>query len=78
MSIFSLDDKQRPEIYLRKNSDGIMKLQNSIKNITKTLISDIWKMHDFNYKLPKEPLIAYWDEECIAHPTNSHCKIFDE
>lgn len=55
-----------------------MKLQKSIKNITKILLSDTWKMHEFNYKLPKEPQIAYWDEECIAHPTNSHCKIFDE
>ena len=21
---------------------------------------------------------AFWDQECEAHPTNSHCKVFDE
>ena len=41
-------------------------------------LNDVWKMHDFNYQLPKDPTKEYWDEECILHPTNSHCKIFDE
>ena len=40
--------------------------------------SDVWRMHDFNYKLPKENFNEYWDEECILHPTNSHCKIYDD
>ena len=38
--------------------------------------SDIWRMHDFNYKLPKKELKNYWDQECIAHPTNNHCKLY--
>ena len=41
-------------------------------------LNDVWKMHDFNYQLPKDPTKEYWYEECILHPTNSHCKIFDE
>ena len=40
-------------------------------------LHDVWKMHDFNYQLPKDLTKEYWDEECILHPTNSHCKIFD-
>ena len=38
--------------------------------------SDMWRMHDFNYKLPKNEKKDYWNEECITHPTNSHCKIY--
>ena len=38
--------------------------------------SDIWKMHDFNYQLPKKYLKEYWDKECFLHPTNNHCKIY--
>ena len=34
--------------------------------------SDIWRMHDFNYQFPKKELKNYWDQECIAHPTNSY------
>ena len=22
--------------------------------------------------------LDFWDEECEEHPTNSHCKVFDE
>ena len=36
--------------------------------------SDIWRMHDFNYQLPKEQ--NYWEKECIDHPTSSHCKVY--
>ena len=39
-------------------------------------ISDMWRMHDFNYKLPKKVEIDYWNQECMANPTNSHCKIY--
>jgi len=39
-------------------------------------ISDIWKMHDFNYQLPKDPRQDYWEKECIDHPTSSHCKVY--
>ena len=35
--------------------------------------SDVWRMHDFNYQLPKED---YWEKECIDHPTSSHCKVY--
>ena len=27
---------------------------------------------------PEEPKLDFWDEECEEHPTNSHCKVFDE
>ena len=36
--------------------------------------SDIWRMHDFNYKLPEEVRKDYWEKECLDHPTSSHCK----
>ena len=39
---------------------------------------DLWKMHDFNHQLTNDNFSEYWDEECILHPTNSHCKIFDD
>ena len=26
----------------------------------------------------EEPKLNFWDEECEEHPTNSHCKVFDE
>ena len=54
---------------------GLMKLNTpftSLKNAT----SDIWRMHDFNYKLPKEAKQDYWEKECIDHPTSSHCKVY--
>ena len=38
--------------------------------------SDMWRMHDFNYQLPKKELKNYWDLECIAHPTKNHCKLY--
>ena len=41
-------------------------------------LNDVWKMHDFNYQLPKDTFNEYWDEECILHPTNSHCKIYEQ
>ena len=39
-------------------------------------ISDIWRMHDFNYQLPKDLRQDYWEKECIDHPTSSHCKVY--
>ena len=44
----------------------------TLKNAT----SDIWRMHDFNYQLPKKEVNAFWNQECMRHPTNSHCKIY--
>ena len=53
-----------------------MKLSSPFKFLNASL-ADVWKMHDFNYQLPKDNCLEYWDEECLLHPTNSHCKIFD-
>ena len=44
----------------------------ALKNAT----SNIWRMHDFNYQLPKKEEEEFWDQECRVHPTNSHCKIY--
>ena len=38
--------------------------------------SDIWRMHDFNYQLPKDQRQNYWEKECTEHPTSSHCKLY--
>ena len=38
--------------------------------------ADMWRMHDFNYQLPQQELKKYWDQECTAHPANSHCKLY--
>ena len=45
---------------------------NALRNAT----SDMWRMHDFSYKLPKNKEKDYWNEECIAHPSNIQCKIY--
>ena len=37
--------------------------------------SDIWKMHDFNYQLPKDTREDYWEKVCIHNKTSSHCKV---
>ena len=53
---------------------GFMKLTtplNALKNAT----SDLWRMHDFNYQLPKDLRQDYWGKECI-HPTSSNCKVY--
>ena len=26
----------------------------------------------------EEPNLAFWDEECEGHPTNSQCKVYDD
>ena len=44
----------------------------AVRNAT----SDRWRMHDFDYQLPKKELKKYWDQECIEHPTSSHCKLY--
>ena len=38
--------------------------------------SDIWRMHDFDYKLPKDLRKNYWEKECQDHPTSAHCKVY--
>ncbi len=42
-------------------------------SVIKNAISDIRRMHDFNYNLPTE---KYWEDECRRHPTNSHCLVY--
>ena len=44
----------------------------SLKNAT----SDLWRMHDFNYQLPKDLRQNYWEKECIDLPTSSHCEVY--
>ena len=64
------EDNKRVEIL-----GGLMKLTTpftALRNAT----SDMWRMHDFNYKLPKEAKQDYWDKECIDHPTSAHCKVY--
>jgi len=38
--------------------------------------ADMWRMHDFEYQPPKKEKSEYWNQECMAHPTNNHCKIY--
>ncbi len=38
--------------------------------------SDMLRMYDFNYKLPKEAKQDYRDKEYIDHPTLTHCKVY--
>ena len=42
----------------------------------RNLTSDIWRMNDFNYQLPKDQIQDYWEKECIDHPSSSHCKVY--
>ena len=49
---------------------------NNLFTALRNLTLDIWRMHDFNYQLPKNPKQDYWDKECIDHPTSSHCKVY--
>ena len=41
---------------------------NALRNVT----SDMWRIHDFNYKLTKESKQDLWEKECIDHPTSAH------
>ena len=54
---------------------GFMKLTTPLTAL-KNATSDFWRMHDFNYQLPKDLSQDYWEKECIDHPTSSHCKIY--
>ena len=36
--------------------------------------SNMWRIHDFNYKLPKEAKQNFWEKECIENPTSVPCK----
>jgi molecular chaperone IbpA len=64
-----------PDHHARKDylqGGAIMKLTTPF-SVIKNAMSDIKRMHDFNYTLPKE---NYWDNECKEHPTNSHCLVY--
>ena len=44
----------------------------ALRNVT----SDMWRMHYFNYKLPKEAKLNFLEKEYIDHPTSAHCKVY--
>ena len=54
---------------------GLMKLNTPLTSL-RNATSDLWRMHDFNYQLPKDLRQDYWEKECIDHPTSSHCKVY--
>ena len=56
----------------------LMKLTKKPFTILDKSLKDVWKMHNFNYQLPRDSYSEYWDEECILHPRNFHCKNFEE
>ena len=47
---------------------GLTTLFTAIRNAT----SDIWRMHDFNYQLPKDHRQNYWEKEFIDLQRSSH------
>ena len=53
----------------------LMKLANPFNDL-RNATSDIWRMHDFNYKLTKEAKQDLWQQEFIDHPTSAHCKVY--
>ena len=44
----------------------------ALRNVT----SNMWRMLDFNYQLPKKELKKYWEQECDDHPAKSHCRLY--
>ncbi|KGG14842.1 hypothetical protein EV06_1905 [Prochlorococcus sp. MIT 0602] len=42
-------------------------------------VSDVWRMHDFNYNLPKPEAdkIFKWEAECLSNPTKANCKLYE-
>ena len=53
-----------------------MKLRTPFTVIANPL-RDIDHIHDFNYKLPKENLVNFWEQECKLHPTKSTSKLYE-
>ena len=64
------EDNKRVEI-----EEVFMKLTTPFTALRNATL-DMWRMHDFNYKLPNEAKQTYWDKECIDHPTSAHCKLY--
>ncbi len=47
-------------------------LLKALRNVS----SDIWIIHDFNYKMSKEANQDDWDKESIDNQTSNHLKVF--
>ena len=45
-------------------------------NVLRNASTDIWRIHDFNYKLLKIAKQERWDKESIDHPSSAHCKVY--
>ena len=45
-------------------------------NTLRKATSYMSRIHKFKYKLPKEAKQDFWENECIDHPTNAHCKVY--
>ena len=52
-----------------------MRLTNPLTAL-RNATSDVWRMHDFNYQLPKDHRQDYWEKECIDHLTSSNCRVY--
>ena len=44
--------------------------------VLRNATSDMWRMHDFNYKLPKDAKQDFWEKECINYQISAHCKVY--
>ena len=45
-------------------------------NALRDATSEMWRMNNFNHKLPKEAKQDYWDKEYVEHPTSAHCELY--
>ena len=45
---------------------------NTLYAALKNATSDIWRMHDFNYELPKDLRKGYWEKEYLDRPSSAH------
>ena len=62
-------------IIIDRDIGAIMRLT-TLFNVLKRATLDIFRMHDFNYQLPKDLKKDYWEKKCLDHPTSSHCKVY--
>lgn len=46
-------------------------------NVLGGIFSNTLITSDFDQKSIKERKKDYFDQDCISHPTGSHCKIYD-
>ena len=60
---------------MSRDLGGFMKLTNPF-NAFRNATSDMWRSHDFNYKLRKEAKEDFWKQEYIDHSTSVHCKMY--